>query len=75
MFYEKKNMLGFREIKSHEKNLFVSKSEKSAAISKVERDSLGRITKIVMDTNNPNAFNFESPNEVLEVAECLTNVQ
>ena len=68
MFYEKKIMFGFREIKSYEKNLFVSKSEKSKAISKVERDSLGRITKIVMDTNNPDSFNFESPNEVFEVA-------
>lgn len=64
-------MFGFREIKSNEKNLFVSKSEKSKAISKVERDSLGRITKIVMNTDDPNAFNFESPNEVLEVAEHL----
>ena len=62
-------MFGFKEVKTREKNLFVSKSEKSKAISKVERDSLGRITKIVMDTNNPNAFNFESPNEVFEVAE------
>ena len=61
-------MFGFREIKSHEKNLFASKSEKSKAIKSVERDSLGRIIKIVMDTNNHNAFNFESPNEVLEVA-------
>lgn len=61
-------MFGFREIKSHEKNLFVSKSEKSKAIKSVERDHLGRIIKIVMDTNNNNAFNFESPNEVLEVA-------
>lgn len=68
MFYEKKIMFGFREIKSHEKNLFVSKSEKSKAIKSVERDSLGRIIKIVMDTNNHNAFNFKSPNEVLEVA-------
>ena len=68
MFYEKKIMFGFKEIKSHEKNLFVSKSEKSKAISKVERDSLGRITKIVMNTDDPNAFNFESPNEVFEVA-------
>ena len=64
-------MFGFREIKSNEKNLFVSKSEKSKAISKVERDSLGRITKIVINTDDPNAFNFESPNEVLEVAEHL----
>ena len=65
-------MFGFKEIKSHEKNLFaVSKSEKSKAISKVERDSIGRITKIVMDTNNLNAFDFESPNEVFEVAKCL----
>ena len=68
MFYERKIMFGFREIKSHEKNLFVSKSEKSKAIKSVERDHLGRIIKIVMDTNNHNAFNFESPNEVLEVA-------
>lgn len=67
MFYEKKIMFGFREIKSHEKNLFVSKSEKSKAIKSVERDHLGRIIKIVIDTNNKNAFNFESPNEVLEV--------
>ena len=64
-------MFGFREIKSNEKNLFVSKSEKSKAIKFVERDNLGRIVKIVMDTNNHNAFNFESPNEVLEVAEHL----
>ena len=71
MFYEKKIMFGFREIKSHEKNLFVSKSEKSKAIKSVERDHLGRIIKIVMDTNNNNAFNFVSPNEVLEVAEHL----
>ena len=64
-------MFGFREIKSNEKNLFVSKSEKSKAIKSVERDNLGRIVKIVMDTNNHNAFNFVSPNEVLEVAEHL----
>ena len=68
MFYEKKIMFGFREIKSNEKNLFVSKSEKSKAIKSVERDNLGRIIKIVIDTNNHNAFNFVSPNEVLEVA-------
>ena len=64
-------MFGFREIKSNEKNLFVSKSEKSKAIKSVERDHLGRIIKIVMDTNNDSAFNFVSPNEVLEVAEHL----
>ena len=64
-------MFGFREIKSNEKNLFVSKYEKSKAIKSVERDNLGRIIKIVIDTNNHNAFNFESPNEVLEVAEHL----
>ena len=64
-------MFGFSEIKSNEKNLFVSKSEKSKAIKSVERDNLGRIIKIVIDTNNHNAFNFESPNEVLEVAEHL----
>lgn len=68
---KEKIMFGFREIKTCEKNLFVSKSEKSKAIKSVERDSLGRIIKIVMDTNNHNAFNFESPNEVLEVAEHL----
>ena len=69
MFYERRIM--FREIKSREKNLFVSKSEKSKAISKVERDSLGRITKIMMNADEPNAFNFESLNEVLEVAEHI----
>lgn len=68
---KEKIMFGFREIKSNEKNLFVSKSEKSKAIKSVERDNLGRIVKIVMDTNNHNAFNFVSPNEVLEVAEHL----
>lgn len=71
-------MFGFKEIKSHEKNLFASAGaagDKSTAIKSVERDSLGRITKIVMDTNNPNAFNFESPNEVFEVAKHLTNAQ
>ena len=62
-------MFSFREIKSREKNLFASKSEKSKAIKSVERDHLGRIIKIVMDTNNRDAFNFVSPNEVLEVAE------
>ena len=64
-------MFGFREIKSREKNLFAQKSEKSKAIKSVERDHFGRIIKIVMDTNNHNAFNFESPNEVLEVAEHI----
>lgn len=68
---KEKIMFGFREVKSNEKNLFVSKSEKSKAIKSVERDNLGRIVKIVMDTNNHNAFNFVSPNEVLEVAEHL----
>ncbi len=61
-------MFGFKEIKSHEKNLFASAGDKSTAIKSVERDSLGRITKIVMNTDDPNAFNFESPNEVFEVA-------
>ena len=67
-------MAGFREIvevKPHEKNLFKknpNQTNKASAIKTVERDSLGRITKIVLDTDNPNAFNFESPNEVFEVA-------
>ena len=60
-------MFGFKEVKTREKNLFVG-SNKSAAIKSVERDSLGRISKIVMDTNNPLAFDFESLNEVFEVA-------
>ena len=57
------------EVKPYEKNL--NKSSKSTTIKTVERDSLGRITKIVMNADDPNAFNFESLNEVLEVAEHI----
>jgi len=74
--YEKecsmKERIMFREInevKPYEKNL--NKSSKSTTIKTVERDSLGRITKIVMNADDPNAFNFESLNEVLEVAEHI----
>ena len=70
MFYEKKTMFReINEVKPYEKNL--NKSSKSTTIKTVERDSLGRITKIVMNADDPNAFNFESLNEVLEVAEHI----
>lgn len=38
------------------------------AIKSVERDALGRVTKIEIDTDNPEAFNFESVNAVYEAA-------
>lgn len=41
---------------------------KPDAIKSVERDALGRVTKIEIDTDHPEAFNFESVNAVYEAA-------
>lgn len=38
------------------------------AIKSVERDALGRVTKIEIDTDHPEAFSFESVNAVYEAA-------
>ena len=41
---------------------------KPDAIKSVEKDALGRITKIEIDTDHPEAFNFKSVNAVYEAA-------